>query len=311
MPENNVTQTDILQAVRSSAVLADVSISTWGGTRTDAKLLNEMKTQHGATGDVGKVMLNVLAGADDLLKKTRSAFAAVRLRHYELTLPWVSDPHATRQEGPRLLPNMLAERYLTEMSIRKGIAKAQLDEFLDAYPSLIKEAQANLNTMAGHIRYPSVEDLRSSFRVHFDLEPLPEFRTPNGHTMGIPLDGSILDKLSKALHRKQERQMLDAQRHVWERAATPIKKLIDRLNDSASEGKKFFKESTINAVKELVELLPGWNVTDDPAISEITQEIRDLVDGLDSKTLRANDTVRSQTVSAAQKVADKMTRLGM
>src|SRR4249920_3676737 len=93
-----INQTDILQAVRESAVLADVSISLWGGTRTDAKLLNEMKATHGATGDVGKVLLNVLAGADDLLKKTRSAFAAVRLRHYELTLPWVSDPHATRQE---------------------------------------------------------------------------------------------------------------------------------------------------------------------------------------------------------------------
>lgn len=309
---NDVTQTDILQAVRSSAVLADVSISTWGGTRTDAKLLNEMKTQHGATGDVGKVMLNVLAGADDLLKKARSACAAVRLRHYELTLPWVSDPHATRQEGPRLLPNMLAERYLSEMSALKRAAMQAVEEFLAEYPNLIKSAQSNLNTMAGHIHYPSVDDLRASFRIHFDIEPLPQFNNAS-NGQGIPLDGSILDKLSKALHRKQERQMLDAQRHVWERAVTPIKRLIERLTDAGDkeDGKKFFKESTINAVKELVELLPGWNVTDDPNITEITDEIRDLVDGLDSKTLRSNDVVRTQTVSAAQRVADKMSRLGM
>ena len=310
---NDVTQVDILQAVRESAVLADVSISMWGGTRTDAKLLNEMKTQHNATGDVGKVMLNMLAGADALLKKTRSAFAAVRLRHYELTLPWVSDPHATRQEGPRLLPHMLTDKYMAEMSALKRLAMNQLEEFLTEYPRLIQEAQANLNTMAGSIRYPSVDDLRSSFRVHFDFEPLPEFRNSgNGQTTtGIPLDNFMLERLAKGLHKKQERQLLDAQRHVWERASEPLKRLIDRLSASSDDGKKFFKESTINAVRELVELLPGWNVTGDPALTEITDEIRDLVDGLDSKTLRANDVVRTQTVSAAQKVADKMSRLGM
>jgi hypothetical protein len=58
-------------------------------------------------------------------------------------------------------------------------------------------------------------------------------------------------------------------------------------------------------------LLPGWNVTGDPALNQITNELRTLVDNLDAKTLRKNSTVRSDVMRDAERLAQKMERMGM
>jgi hypothetical protein len=273
----------------------------WGGTKTDGKLLNDLKHQHGATGDVGTVNKKLLAGADELLKKTRTAFSAVRLRHYALTLPWVSDPHATRQEGSRLLPHLITERYMSEMSALKRTAINQLEEFLAAYPDLIVQAKANLGGMAGNTRYPSVDELRSSFRVHFDFEPLPAASNFKG------LDDFMLERLTKGLHKKQQRQVVDASAAMWKRAAKPVRKLIERLEDADTT----IKEPTIEALREIVTLLPGWNLTGDPQMAEVTEEINELIAGLDAKTLRTNEAVRGEVIQGAKRVQDKLQSWGL
>ena len=86
----DITQ-DIGEAVRSTAILADVTISMWGAERSDAKVMEEVKTNAGATGNVGRVMKNMLAGADGLLKDTKSGQEVTILVTDELTLDKFKD----------------------------------------------------------------------------------------------------------------------------------------------------------------------------------------------------------------------------
>jgi glycyl-tRNA synthetase beta subunit len=223
------------------------------------------------------------------------------LRHYELTLPWVSDPHATRQEGARLLPHLITERYMSEMAALKRAAINQLEEFLAAYPDLIVQAKANLGSMVGNTTYPTVEELRSSFRVHFDFEPLPAASNFQG------LDDFMLERLTKGLQKKQQRQVVDASAAMWKRAAKPVRKLIERLENADTT----IKEPTIEALREIVTLLPGWNLTGDPQMAEVTEEINELISGLDAKTLRTNEVVRSEVIAGAKRVQDKLVQWGL
>lgn len=297
-----IDQEDILKAVRESAMLADVSISVWGGTRTDNNLLNEMKARHGAVGDVGRVIKNLMSGADLPLKTTRSAYMAVRTKHYSLTLPWVSDPTAIRQEGPRLLPHMINDRYMTEMSMLRRAAIAARDEFLDAYPGLVKEAKSNLGTMADDKQYPSVDELRGSFRVHFDFEPLPEgasFRGLSPHT---------IERLTKGLLSKQQRQLQEAQRMIWERAKKPIEHLVERLTNVEENSR--FKDATIENVRELMTLLPGWNVTKDARVQEITRDIESMLANVTPSEIRKNKNIRGDVVKEAKNVVNKLSSWG-
>lgn len=295
-----VTTTDVTQAIRESAMLADITISMWNAERTDKAALEQLKQQAGATGDVGRVVKNLLAGADAKLKEVRSAFTAVRTRHYELTLPWVANPHAERQRGPRLLPNLLFEQYLTDLSTRRRSAYQVLDEFIADLPNYVAQARANLGSLADAI-YPSPDQVKAQFRIHFDFEPLPagaDFKGLPDHT---------LERLAKALQAKQQRMAAAATKAMWDEAKARIGHIVDRLSSPEND----FKSSTIENVRELITLLPGWNLTGAFEVSEVVADIKYMLDGVDRKAIVKDVTLREDVANRAKAVADKLSRWGV
>lgn len=291
---------DIGEAVRSAALLADVTISVWGAERTDQKLMDEVKAQHGATGNVGRTVKNMLAGADGLLKDTKSAFAAVRSRHYAMTLPWVSDPHAERQRGPRLLPNMLWDRYTTAIAQARTAAYATRDKFIGEYPELVERARVNLGTMADD-HYPTADEVRAQFRIAVDFEPIPAGVAFKG------LPDQVLDKLAASLQRKQERMIESATAAMWEEVRDRVARITERLSDPEAR----FKVTTVEGVRDLITLIPGWNVVGDTRASEIAHDIEAMLDGIRADDLRNDAIVRGNVANQARAVAEKLTSWGL
>lgn len=300
MDMNVLTDQDLSEAVRATAMLADVSISLWGAERSDTKIMDKVKSDAGAVGNVGRVVKNLLAGVDGSLKDTKSAFNAVRSQHYAFTLPWVSDPHADRARGPRLLPNVLFDRYLTAMSLKRREAMAALDKFIAEYPDLVTQARANLGTLAD-VSYPDAAEVRSSFRVTFDFEPIPAGTAFRG------LSPTMLDKLSKSLASKQERMVVAASGAMWTQVRERVAHITERLTDP----KTVFRESTVDSVRELLVLLPGWDLTGDPRVAEVVSDISRMLSGVDGKTLRKSETVRADVADQARGLVDKMAGWGV
>ena len=299
-----VNTRDLTQAVRESAMLADVSLSMWEASQNDKALMEGVKRQHGAHGDVGKVIKYLMAGADSRLKSTRNAFKAVREHHRKLTLQWISDPHSIRADGPRLLPHLLNPRYMTEVSQKKREAEAERDEFVHEYPDLIIQAKANLGSMVSDSDYPTADQIKHMFRCHFDFEPLPvttEFRGLPEHT---------IERLSAGLLRKQQRQIQQAEAEMWSRVKAHVSHMVERLSVEEDES-KIFKAATVENVREMLTLLPGWNVTGNPQVQEITQQLEAILDGVDADSLRRNKKLRAATAKETKQVIDKLTRWGL
>jgi hypothetical protein len=291
---------DINEAVRSTSMLADVTISVWGGERSDADATSKIRDDNNATGDVGRFIKKMLAGHDGSLKDTKSAFAAVRLKHYSLTLPWVSDPHATRMTGARLLPNLLFERYMQEMSAAKRAATVELDKFIAEYPELVEKAKLNLGGLAD-VTYPTPEDVRSKFRVTFDFEPIPAGAAFRG------LPDAMLAKLSRGLADKQNRMITTAQAAMWREVRERLQHLHDRLSATTDGGDPVrFKVSTIENVRELDMLLPGWNIIGNPDVLEIHGDILDMIKDVTAERVRDNAHVREDVVKRAHRIIAKL-----
>lgn len=291
---------DLGKALQEAALLAHVKISVWDGMKSDRGILEEVKQRHGAKGDVGKMIKNMLAGADGPLKLVRSAFHAVRLRHYELTLPWISDPNADRKTGPRLLPHPLFTRYLSEIGTLRREADGQLDCFLPLYPDLVSQARANLGGMAD-ADYPTPEDIRSRFRIYQDFEPIPDGTSFRG------LPGNMLERLAKHLNTRQERQKEAAAVAMWDEAKQRISHLVERLGTEDAK----FKEASVRAVRELVTLLPGWNIGNDARALEVASDIDAMLHGIEATDLRKDATIRQQTADEAKKITDKLAKWGL
>ncbi len=67
-----------------------------------------------------------------------------------------------------------------------------------------------------------------------------------------------------------------------------------------------FRDSTITNIEELLDLIPGLNVLDDPAIEQVREAIAKSFGNLDPKGIRKDPTHRAQLADEAQAIMDKM-----
>lgn len=304
-PPELLTGADLSEAVRATAMLASVSIKIWGAERSDAAIMEKAKADAGAVGNVGRAVKNLLAGADDTYRECKGAYAAVRNHHYSLTLPWVAGNPEDRKRGPRLLPNMLFDKYLREMSALKRTATTALDKFIAEYPDAVILAKSNLAALAD-ADYPDVDEVRNAFKVSFDFEPIPEgtgFR-------GLP--DAMLGKLSKGLENKQARMAASASAAMWEEVRARVGHMVRRLTETDAQGDTVkFRGSTVEDVRELLILIPGWNVAGDRRAAEITNDISRMLGGVDAKALRKSEDIRKDVADQASAVADKLSQWGL
>jgi hypothetical protein len=294
-------RTDLSDLVRDSALLANLTVSQWEAERTDKGLMKELKANHNAVGNTGRVVKNLLAGCDQSLRELRSAYTAARALHHELTLPWVSTQTARLAAGPRLLPNLHFLDYCRRMGALKQAAEARLDAFIADYPTLMQQAMSNLAGMAKADDYPSAEMIRASFKLSFDFTPIP----PGGAFRNLP--DNVLVQLDARLRTRQEAAAKLAQAAMWERVRESVSHLAERLADADTR----FKAASVDAVKDLIKVLPGFNVCNDPRVDEITEDIKTMIAGVTPEDLRNDALVRNQVAARANALTHKLSGWGL
>ena len=273
---------EIADAVRSTALLANLSVSTWSGERTDRSLMDEIKSNKGAVGNAGRAVKNLMCGVDEHIRKVQAAYKNARYAHYDLTLPWITNPRAAVQGGPRLLPTALFEKYLTTMSEIRNKANVTLGEFLNDYPNLVQQAMSNLGGMAQQSDYPDVEEVKTLFKLAFDFEPIPSGASFQGLSVGTTV------KLSKMLEAKQRRAAEAAQGAMWTQVRERVSHLVDRLAEPDTR----FKGATVEDVRAMIDILPGWNVTNAAQVPTVVMKIDRMMSGVDADKLRKDDRLR-------------------
>lgn len=299
-PENLTTEQDVhlgmVESLRCTAMLADVTIGMWSGEVTDREARDALAEATGADKAGARVIKNLMVGADQRLRVTKSAFAAVRAAHRMMTQPWVQDLNADRLRGPRLLPNILFEHYLTTVGTAKRHATDLLEEMLKHYDADKAISMAKLGGIAREQDYPTADELRKIFYVKLDFEPLP------AHTDFKGLPPHFASKLAENLRGKQEKMMGQAQDHLWRTLRERLDHGIMRFEAEDAT----FKDSTVDALQELVKLIPGWNILQDPRAGECQAELDRVITGAVPKVLRKDGALRASTAKALRAIRDKL-----
>lgn len=293
-----VTGTDVIQAVRESALLAQVSISVWAAKRSDKEASERLTSDANASRRAASVTINLLAGAEENIKAVTGAFEAVRSLHYSYTLPWVSDPHASRQKGPRLLPHLLFDQYLGALSRQKREAQALLDAW--DFDADVARAKPNLGSLT-RADYPAADEVKRSFRIHMEFEPIAE----GTQFKGLP--DLAVERLSRALDIRQQRMVEEAQKALWKEARERVAHVVDQFGDAE---RKLY-QSTLDNTRELLTLLPGWNLAGSPEVDEVVQDIKNMLDGVGIEDVRKNSNTRQDVAENARRVLEKLDRFGV
>lgn len=304
----------MVNVMAKKAMLATLSISRWGARTSEDDAASEIQTKHKAKSDVVNVTKRLLArpAMAKLTKLTGNA----RKYHRKMTKPWLD-------KGTRVLPVMIYPTYKTAMEkFRDDFDKAVM-EFCKEYPRYIGEAKDDLGTLFVDSDYPSADSIVTFFA--FDLVLVP---CPDSADFRATMDADLMKDIKAELDTRMEQQLKVALRDTGLQITEIIGKLAERLkaykpsqekpepaakNGNGKKGKKVVKkkkegkqdrlyDSLFEHVTELADMIPAFNLGNDPKLTEIHKQIVKELCGQDVKALKEDAKLRKQVAMSADKI---------
>ena len=277
--------------IDTSALLVELSISTWTARKLDKRVSQEVIASKKAHNNgAARVNKHLLAGRSELEVLT-SLGSATRNYLATMTMPW-SD------SGIRLLPAQLFDQVNTELHRRQGEFESAVQEFVRVYPSLITAQAMALGDMFDRAEYPSALEMSSKFGFRFGYMPVPstgDFRVDVGN--------DALKEMQELNERATKERVERAMRDAWERLKDKLAHLAERLKVEVVDGKerpRVFHDSMLQSAFELVDVLKAFNITNDQQLELARARLEQALKGTTVELLR-NDFMKREEVQ--QKVA--------
>lgn len=282
--------------ITDRAMLVNLSIKQWTANRHDKRASAEVAHNHNSSVEMGRYQKQLLSkGA---LLAIKQAANSARTDHYELTLPW-SD------SGARILSSTGFMRYSERMRKHDSAFWTAVDTFVNEYPDLVNEARRMLNGLFNPAEYPSVRSIRDFFAFGFNVLPMPsadDFRVNLGTAETARIRSEIESQVNASI--------AGAMSDVWTRMRDVVSHMASKLrayNVDANDGvSNPFRDSLVQNIRDLVEILPALNLTDDPDVDAFTQRMRNELCHHSPDTLRASSFAREETAAAAERILSQM-----
>jgi len=289
---NEAFQPDTVAGVARAAMLVDLHISVYSGRKQDKSTQSEVTTAHGsASKKAASVYKNLFAECKELDALTKFQ-ARVRAEHYRLTLPW-------NDQGARLLPTAALIEYQQTMNRCRNEFDRLVDAFLDKYDTLVASAAFQLGTLFDRSEYLSRAQVSLRFRMESSFTPLPvagDFR--------LDIEHEVQQDLVRKYSMHMQDKLAQANRDAWDRLHAALLRLSDRLViEEDGKGRKFH-DTMVTGALDLCELLRSLNVINDPALTQASRKVEELLSGVTPKELRDEHSTRVQTKQRVDAILD-------
>ncbi len=272
--------------LQSKAMLAQLSISQWTASKQDKRATGEVEQAHGAH-DAGK--FNKKLVAKELLEPISKIASKVRETHYHYTLSW-SDA------GPRILPSSLFGEYTAAFRNLKSQFEFAVDKMIQAYPLEVQAARARLGTLYEPGDYPDPTDMKGRFALKLEFTPVPD-----GDDFRVSVGEADRQLLAESVRESVRSRQSAAVTATYSR----VRDVVTRIEERLSIPDAIFKDSLITNAIELCQVLDGLNITDDPTITDICQDIRDHL-LMPPSTLRGSPNIRTLTATHAKRILERL-----
>ena len=254
------------------AMLVSLRISNWSGRMYDREASEEVAAQHQADPTAGRYNKRILPKA--ALAKLTAATSRGRTLHYLNTLPW-------DDSGSRLLTVANYDRYTEIIDELADKLIAHRSEFIADYPAYIDQARIDLGGLFRIADYPSTESLRDKFAVRYRITPVPDA----DHFMAR-LASDDTDRVKRDIEAQVQERLQDAVTDLYRRLGEAVQHVSDRLRDGDNGKALIFRDTMIQNVRDLVDIVPRLNIFGDDRLAQLCQHVKDRIASVDPDTLR-------------------------
>lgn len=288
-----------IPTISSSAILVELSISVWTARRLDKTASRAVTATNNAASGVANVNKKLLGDCAELDAVQKFA-ANARNLHYGMSMPW-SDM------GMRLVPTaMYLSKYSKAMSELEQEFYRLVNIFLAAYQWEIGQAQVKLGDLFNPDEYPTTDAVRNKFR--FQLHEMP---VPDVGDFRLDVSNEAMNALADKYKNYYTTQLNNAMGDLWQRTHTALTKMSERLDYADGQTKKVFRDSLVDNVVEMVELLDTFNITGDTQMSAMKSRLEDTLRGVTPDALREDGYLRAETKRAVDDIIKSLPTLDL
>jgi hypothetical protein len=278
-------------SISSSAMLVELSISTWTARKLDKSVTDEVNTNKKASSSASRVNKHLFPEVKQLKDIVKYA-GATRNWMYGQTLPW-SD------FGARLIPTANFFEFKRELDDREAKFYEMVEEFIDEYPTLISAQAFELGDMFNRDEYPTADEIRSKFRFRVSIMPVPDagdFRVDIGNEAMVMLkeqyEADYVDRLDSAT------------KDIAKRLIKGLSYVADRMAAEPEGRAKGFRSNFLNSLAETIATVRALNVTKDQALEQMASKAEQAINGLDVDTLKEMPSAREQLKSKVDDILE-------
>ena len=310
-PAPEVEKHDLRIPLAERAILINLSISQYGGSKKDKTLSHEFCATKNASESYMGVQKRLLVC--DELKAILNHSANARNFLKAKTLPWTN--------AMRIVPSSkyVEVKQRLEQDGREFVAL--VEKFLAVVETVKEQDRARMGTAFSEKLYPTVSELRRSFAWRVEVARLPEM-TEDFRLQGIDksFEKEIVAREKEAFDNMLEQSKKDVcerllyglQPSLNEGLGNGLLYTISRLKDleknaskSADERATPLRASVITGIQEMASTLRGLNFAQDAGIDALMAQVETLFSNASPKDVRDDKATRALLIAQSEaKVAE-------
>lgn len=279
-----------VENLSQKVMLCNLVISAWQAKRYDQKASTEVQNNHMAAMPIGRYNKNLFPGEAKSFKKVCKLGSAIRAFHYSQTMEY-------DQLGVRLLPAGIYMEYTAKLREFQRDYDMAVEEFFADYVQLIAEARTLLNGLFRESDYPSIENLRGKFAIKLRVLPFPD-----ADQFGVVLPEPELVGIRESIDEQAQDAVDNAMKDLWDRLYDVVARMSERLSSTDN----VFRDSLIENVRDLVDLLPKLNFAGDKKLEELRSMVEHDLAHHEPETLRTDVAARLDTAQKAREIQSAM-----
>jgi len=276
-------------SISSAALLVQLSIGQWNTLRKDTRASRELTKDKNASHGSAKVDKDLMTGSRTKQNITELS-TAIRKWHREATMPWSNF-------GLRLLPNETYFDYHQQATEFQREFRGLVSMFMADYKADITRAQIRLGDLFDPMDYPNENEVHGKFRLDISYQPIAE-----AGDFRVDMGNEAKNALSEQYEKFYSEQLEGALADVWERLSTPLHRMSNMLDYAEHEKPKGFKDTLVSNVETMAGILKTCNITNDPAMEEVRQQLMRALRGVTPDALRESEALRSTTKDNIDKI---------
>jgi hypothetical protein len=283
--------------ITSRAMLCKLSIKTWGGSKEDRSISEEVARTHGASSaEVGRYIKRLIDGKKcPEYAKINQLASSIRALHYQYTLPWCD-------KGTRIMPSAAYEEYKIKNAELKCKFEEAVPDFIAIYPGIKYRAQVDMGGIYNETDWPTEDALLKKFGVRTQILPMPQesdFRV----SLGAAEEALIRKQITASVNRQLAIAMIDVFKNLRECVTDMTNRVGAYETDGSGKVIKRFEDTAVTNLKRLVAIAPKLNVMQDPLLDEIITSIKGMLLAHEPQVLRDDFVIRQRVVKAGEIVA--------